>query len=247
MGNQKKRNDEAPIEMVVGEVRQALGSTPRGDHVVNVIKGLFAAVPIVGGTISSLMGDYIPRRKEQRLIRFTEALAKDLDKIQDRIDTDYITTDEFAHLFLKTYRAVEEQYQEEKLEILRAFLVNSLLDRETSADEKEFFLRVANDLTVLEAKLLRLFSDPEGTNVALGNPIKPAMMTTSLMSLIRRAFPDMSEDMITAAVSSLDGRGILGGVAEALKPMMAAGGVEHLGGRLAPFGTKFVQFVTMPD
>jgi len=72
-------------------------------------------------------------------------------------------------------------------------------------------------------------------------------MTTSLMSLIRSAFPDLSEGMITAAVSSLDSRGILGGVAGALKSMMGAGGAELLGGRLAPFGKALVKFVTMPE
>jgi hypothetical protein len=53
-----------------------------GEHVLNVLKAGMATVPFAGG-IASLMSDYIPSSRLNRLEKLTEQVAGDLTALQD--------------------------------------------------------------------------------------------------------------------------------------------------------------------
>ncbi len=68
------------------------------EHIVNGITAILASVPFAGG-IASLITDYIPSQRELRLQEFTENIANDLSALKEKINEEYILTDEFAFIF----------------------------------------------------------------------------------------------------------------------------------------------------
>lgn len=133
-------------------------SSNKTEHIVNVLKAGLATAPFCGG-IASLMSDYIPSAKVERLEQFAKQLAEDLERLQQYVDENFIHTDEFAFLFEKSFRGVAENYQVIKLEAFRGILVNSAINTGISQDEKEYFLNLVNTLSVLHIRILKFMEN----------------------------------------------------------------------------------------
>ena len=126
---------------LVQKIKKAAASGAT-EHLVNILKAGLATAPFCGG-IASLMSDYIPSSKFQRLDQFAEKIAKDLYRLQNQVNEAIIQTDEFAFLFENCFRGVAENYQKEKLEAFRGILINSAIGVNLSEDEKEYFLNTS--------------------------------------------------------------------------------------------------------
>src|SRR5690606_36262179 len=112
-----KKRDLTPASKSVAKV-------PPGEHLLNLLKAGLATTPFCGG-IASLMTDYIPSTKQQRLEEFVSEVSEDLMKLKHRVDENILHTDEFAFMFEKCFRGVAENYQAEKIQAFRGMLINS--------------------------------------------------------------------------------------------------------------------------
>ncbi len=77
------------------------------EAILNIFKATLATAPFCGG-IASLISDYIPSARFQRLEGFAQQIADDLLELSDRVNESYIQTDDFAYLFEKSFRGVAE-------------------------------------------------------------------------------------------------------------------------------------------
>jgi hypothetical protein len=102
-------------------------SHTKSDHALIVVKAALNAVPVVGGSIASLIGDYIPLSTQRSIERSGELLAKRLADLEGRIDSDAVDKDEFSELFKSCYLTIVRTSQEVKLRAAAAILANLLL------------------------------------------------------------------------------------------------------------------------
>jgi len=65
----------------------------------SVLKALISAVPVLGGPLSSLLGDYFSGRKERRFIEFLEGISKDLENSRDLINEEFVSKEDFYDIF----------------------------------------------------------------------------------------------------------------------------------------------------
>jgi DNA replication initiation complex subunit (GINS family) len=114
---------------------------------------------VIGSPISMLLSDFIPTRRFLRLETFVEELSQEFKKVEDKVDIEYITTDEFAFLFEQCFKAASENYQKEKIDSFKAILVNATIDKSLIQLEKEFFLNLTKQLTVLHIQILNFLHD----------------------------------------------------------------------------------------
>lgn len=143
---------------LIQKIKQAAASGTT-EHIVNILKAGLATTPFCGG-IASLMSDYIPSSKFQRLEQFAKKIAEDLNTLQNQVDEAKIQTDEFAFLFENCFRGVAENYQNERLEAFRGILINSAIGVDLSEEEKEYFLNLVNTLSVLHIRMLKFMAKP---------------------------------------------------------------------------------------
>lgn len=136
------------------------------------MKALVAAVPYVGGTISSFWSDLQAGRKEARFERFIETLGQDLISLRNRVNQEYISKPDFLDIFEHTARAVVHERTEEKRKGFKNILLSSIIDVEIDYDRTESYLKLLNDIGLRELVLLKIYKDPVAYNQHAGNPNK---------------------------------------------------------------------------
>lgn len=222
---------------------KALSKQTPIDHIVNSIKALVNAWPVGGGIVSSLISDYIPKSREKKTTEFLSKVAEGLEALKDQIDKDYIKSSEFEYLFQKAWRAAIEQYQEDKIEGFRAILLNSAVGKQATAEERELFINILNDLTGYHFQMLKLLQDPVNWNAQHGSPVRPASITISLIQIFKQCFPDWDEERITIILDDLHTRKLIKISSDRIHTMLTGGGIEKLNSSLSSFGRRFIEYL----
>ena len=213
------------------------------DHILNVIKAAVAAFPLGGGIVASLISDYIPKSREKKTIEFIKRLSEDLEQHKEHVNEEYVKSDEFQFLLIRSWRAAVEHFQVEKIEGFRALLVNAALGKTSTSDERELFVNILDNLTGYHFEMLKLLKDPVAWNQQHGNPVNPSGMV-SISQILRLLLPHWDDARIEIILNDLYAKGLSSSGAERIKSMLSGGGIERMQNSLTPFGMKFLDFVT---
>lgn len=221
-----------------------LDKTPSSEHVVNLVKAAISGIPIIGGPLGSLVNDYIPNKKLERLLNFIKQFSENIERFKDEINEDFIRTDEFAYLFEQTFKLVLENYQKEKLESLMALLVNSLRGRDIKADTMEYYLKKIETLSPLHLSMLRFLSYPIDSFAEIG--IKPGDVRDYDFSCTTQTyFKGIPVDILKGIFEDLYQMGFTTTDRSIFGSMTAGRGVDIISGRVSPLGKDFMKFCTM--
>jgi hypothetical protein len=122
------------------------------DHILAIIKAGVSAVPIVGGSVASLIGDYIPTATQKSVEKGIDILKSRLEELGDRIDAEYVDKDEFSELFKTCYLIMVKTHQEKKLQGVAELIANILLKKndpnKLSYTEIDHFVRCLDALSI---------------------------------------------------------------------------------------------------
>jgi len=99
----------------------------RGEHAIAVVKAGISAVPLVGGTIASLLSDYVPTATQRSIKEAITMLRDELTRLGKRVDTESLDKDEFSELFKSSYQTIVRTHQEDKLRAAMNVVANILL------------------------------------------------------------------------------------------------------------------------
>ena len=128
-----------------------MAKEPR-DHILAVCKAGISAVPFVGGSIASLIGDYIPTATERTISDSINMLKKRLEELGDRVDADCVNKDEFSELFKSCYLIIIRTHQQKKIQGAVELICNILLKKDDSDKlnytEIDHFARCLDALSV---------------------------------------------------------------------------------------------------
>nr|MBU1328984.1 hypothetical protein [Candidatus Omnitrophota bacterium] len=226
------------------EETKSLAKQSATDNILNAVKAAISAIPYGGGVVASLISDYIPKSREKRTLEFLKKVAEDLESLKGIVNEKYIQSEEFEYLFQKAWRVAVEHYQNEKVEGFRAILINSAIGKEATADDKDLFINILNDLTGYHFQMLKVFQDPVGWNAKNSNKVKGASMMASLSQIFRECFPDWGEERIIIILDDLFNKKLCTISSERLKVMISGGGIEKFNNALTPFGRRFIDYVT---
>ena len=70
----------------------------RSEETVEIISIALQAIPYAGGVLSGTATYFLEKRKNRRLNQFLIDLADDLQSVEEKINNDFVTTDEFEDL-----------------------------------------------------------------------------------------------------------------------------------------------------
>jgi hypothetical protein len=213
------------------------------EHLLNIIKAGLSTAPFTGG-IASLMTDYIPSRKQKRLEEFTQRLAADLARLQDRINEETILTDEFAFLFEQSFRGAAENYQAEKLEAFRGILVNAAIGSNLASDEQEYFLGLVSTLSVLHIRILSFMAAPQRYLEARGIPT--SQIRGGFSQFFPVAIPGVQVEVIKSAFGDLYQAGLINTDKTIFATVTSSHGLDLLGDRVSTLGKRYISFCTVP-
>lgn len=217
------------------------------EHALALFKAGVAAAPIVGGSLASLIGDYIPTATEKSRGRAIELLRKRLEEFGQRMDMDAVNKDEFSELFKSCYLSIVRSHHDDKLKAATAILANFLL-REDDPDkltytELDHHARCVETLSRGAVRVLAVVVRVAHWNARLLEESKlDWTITTSRMNFseLHAKFPEYSADLLMGLVAELDRANLL--YREAT-PMIQTEDYGNHAIRLTPLGTRFCRFL----
>lgn len=237
--------DDNKKNKLVKEVKEIIKSTPIGEHVFNIFRAALASVPI-GASFASLLKDYIPDARFKRIDGFARQVAEDLKRLSDKIDADYITKDEFAYMFEQSFRGVAQNYQEEKIDAFRAILLNSAIRKDVLQEEKEFFLSMVNNFSVVHIRILKFLAKPE-VYISEQGIIRDSIQG-GFRDIFRTLMPEVDAMIVESAFSDLFQLGLINTDKTIFHTMTSGSGLQLVGDgrRVHDLGRRFIEFCISP-
>jgi hypothetical protein len=130
-----------------------LEGTPAVDHALVAGIAALNAIPVIGGVVATFISEYIPRRKQARLVGFVQDLGRQFDAERERIDADFVRSSEFDRMVEDVLDRVQQVKNEEKLGYWAALLAGvATRDRPAQSDRE----RMIETLDGVRASNLRL-------------------------------------------------------------------------------------------
>lgn len=234
---------EPKKQLPLRKLEKLATSSNTTETILNIFKAVLASAPFCGG-IASLITDYIPSARFQRLEKFAEQVAEDLLELSDRIDESYIKTDDFAFMFEKCFRGVAENPQKEKMNAFRGILINSAVRKDYSEEEKEYFLNLLNTLSVLHIRILRFMAYPREYLKDLDIPEN--RIIGGFSDFFPVAIPGVQLSVIESAFGDLHQYGLVTTDKTIFRTMTSGQGLHLLGNRISNLGQRFIQFCISP-
>ena len=138
------------------------------------IKDLARLLPL-GGTAVEIYEELQSKQisqKIQRLEEFYTNLAATVNAQEERINQEFVSKGDFLDVFEEATRHVVLERQEEKRELYKNILVNSITSTECDYDKTERYFRLLDNLGIMELRVLAVLDNPEQYNRSHGMIIK---------------------------------------------------------------------------
>lgn len=148
------------------------------------IKDLVRILPL-GSTAVELYDELQSKqikRKIQRLEEFYTNLVATMSVQQDKINKEFVRKDDFLDVFEEATRFVVTERQEQKRQLFKNILANSIVATDCDYDKTEKYFRLLDNLGDQELRVLAVLQNPEQYNKSHGmiikDPIHNAYQTT---------------------------------------------------------------------
>jgi len=224
--------------------QQPLEDQP-AETAIEAVSVALSAVPVAGGPLAEIAGAIIRRRQNRRLNRFLIDLAGDLQRLSDRVNSEFVRTDEFQDLAEDILTKATETRQQAKLDAFRAIFLNTVLAQRPNYNEASEIATLVDRLQEQHIALLRILADPRRADREMGRPVgEGGGFATSINQILRRLLPEWDDDQIDRTWADLLDVKIHN--TPGTKAMMTDSGVHQLENRLTPFGWKVVRYITSP-
>lgn len=198
-----------------------------------VTKAGINLIPYVGGTIASLIEDYVPTAKEGAKRKALEHLVEKVADIDSRIVKDAINKDDFADLYFKFEALAAKTNREDKLRTAANIFANSLLPptepNRSPYEELEHLMHCADALTSGAIAVL-------GASIKVKPPRHASQGDTPFgFKELHHMLPNMDPQVVMGSIAELRGLHLLN-VTEGL---IQSPEFEAYQFRVTPLGSRF--------
>jgi predicted Rossmann fold nucleotide-binding protein DprA/Smf involved in DNA uptake len=235
------KTDEQPADPPRPSVAPIMTAETTTDALVEFGKaaalGAVGSVPILGPMLGALLTVTWPDLKAERLQRFAQELARDVESLREEIDQDFVSRADFVALAEEVLDQVARRRSDEKLVAYAAALANaSRLDRPDDRT-RERLLDLLDDLRPTHIQILaRLAAEPPEW-APPGDAITVGQVAQSRQSA---ALAGLSADGLD--MEDLERRGLLRSLDDQANLLAAA---EDSRAVVSPLGKAFLEFITV--
>ena len=138
------------------------------------LKSMLASFP-VGTTAVEVYNELQAKqvkRKIERLDEFYHLLDERISAVEDQINEEFISKEDFQDVFEEATRYVVLERQSKKRELFKNILANSIISRNCDYDKTERYFRLLDNLSDMELTMLAVLENPEEYNRTHGMVIK---------------------------------------------------------------------------
>jgi hypothetical protein len=194
-------------------------------------------IPGLGGAISNVLSGMGVGRKLDRVNELLQRLADELRDFKSEASEQYVRTDEFEELLETVLRKAAEERNDQRRQMLRHFLVGTIVHPGGSYDTHRAILRLLDSLEPEDVLVLRAVAE-RPTAEEIGG------MFGSIIGTLQRRLAGWPPQRIEAAVARLNDLRIISLTANRMHTTMTAPGAAELRGSITPIGQELVVFLT---
>jgi hypothetical protein len=202
-----------------------------------LVVGLAGAIPVIGTFASALLDQFMPEQRARRTVEFLTALGGDVDTIRERIDVEFVRTDEFQGLFEEALERVGERRAQGKRAYYAAAVANSALPERADEEARFRMLDILNELRPAHLRLLSRLS-AGGSSVMAG--ADALTVGQAAVSAIASAASGATDD-VWLTLAELERLGLTSPVRDSA--ILVASNVRAV---VTPLGMAFLAFVSNP-
>lgn len=155
-------------------------------------------------------------RKIHRLEEFYRNVAATVNALEEKINQEYISKDDFLDVFEEATRYVILERLEKKRTLFKNILANSIISKECDYDKTERYFRLLDNLSEIELKILAVLDNPTEYNSSLGmlipdtnqDPRQTGMVLFTKSGVLTQLL-DMKIHEVTDAVTILFSNGLV--------------------------------------
>lgn len=213
-----------------------MDATSAQDHAVAIGLAVLSAVPVAGGPLATLISEYVPRQKQRRLVTFIEDLGHRIEAERERVDQEFVKTDEFQTMVEDVLDRVQQRRNEEKFSYWADLLAGvASRDRPPRAD-RERLVETLDRLRLSHLQLLHV--------IATTTEPRPGLYMGGVSDTLEWKVPGAAIDDLRRDWDDLAREGLVGTYPSG---MMTASGAGNLAAHLKPYGQQFVRLLQLRE
>lgn len=211
------------------------------EHALAILKAGLNAVPVVGGPLASLVGDYIPTATQRNVEKAVSTLQTQLEALGKRVDVEAVNREEFAELFKSAYLIIIRSHHEARLHAAISLISNILLregdPEKLSYTELDHFARCLDQLSVGAIQVL-------AQAVSIAERQAPGVLVLKSMPIVfeqlQLELPTLPASLLMGLIGELDGFNLVhrAGVPEVRTPDYGNYSIE-----VTPLGARFTKYL----
>ncbi|MBC8357946.1 MAG: hypothetical protein ISS41_09815 [Candidatus Aminicenantes bacterium] len=222
----------------------------KSDIFNKLVKGSLAGVPFVGGVAAEFFELVIKPPHTKRLKEWMESIAEDFEKLKEQVEgfkiEDLANNEMFTTTILHATQVAIRNHQKEKLEALRAAVLNSSSSNAPEENLQLMFLNFVDELTPWHLRILNFFNNPKewGEKHGINYDLLDLRFGYSSVKVLIKIFPQLLEkqEFCEIIIRDLLSKKLLSG--EALDRVLPE---DHIfTSSTSDFGKQFIQFITSP-
>jgi hypothetical protein len=194
-------------------------------------------IPGLGGAVSNVLSGMSVGRRLDRVKEVLQGLADELSDLKSEASERYVRTDEFEELLETVLRRAAEERNEQRRQLLRHFLVGTIVHPGSSYDTHRAILRLLESAEPEDVLVLRAAAEQPTADEMAG-------LVGSIIGTLQRRLAGWPPQRIEAAVTRLNDLRIINLTPNRMHTMMTAPGAAELRGSIMPIGQELIAFLT---
>lgn len=209
-------------------------------------KGMIGAVPVpvLGSLAAEIFGLIVTPPLEKRRAVWMNEVAERLQTLESKKGIDFQSlrnNEQFIDIVLQATTHALKTSEKEKIKAFQNAIINTAVGEAPDKTISQIFLNQLDSFTVWHIRILKFIDSPtQWFQNAKTTP--PSLLSGSLSSVIKTAFPDLKnqDDLLEIIWNDLRNAGFHR--TGDLKSMMTGNGT--MVDRTTPFGKEFLSFIT---
>ncbi len=217
------------------------------DHIMDLVVGVAAGIPVVGGPISVGIDKHVPTQYKKKIEVWMHQVTEAINWLVEQVgkERDSLYEDEkFLAIVYKCSREAIMEYRPEKIVVFRNIIMNSVIMTDIDEDLQFYFLKCVDSMTIAQMRMLQFFNNPEKVWLTVFQDL-PNYTQTSRLTVFSDFYPEYKNEKtyLSSAMKDLINMGLI----QNTEPNITVSGHGACQKMTTDLGDKLIEFVTTPD
>ena len=137
-------------------IKDLILNNPNIEISVSIAKGLIAAIPIVGGSITSVFSDWQNSVQYTAIKKVIQKHGEQITKLkEDKLNKEYLNSAEYGYDLLQTIAKAKDEIDESRLVLFSEYISSCCYKENSHCENKRIFLYIINRIELFDLQIMK--------------------------------------------------------------------------------------------